>query len=125
MGRRILTDVLQPRAEEIFHLVWDEIRHAGYEKSLNSGIVLTGGGAILEGLPEIAEQIFDLPIRRGSPTRIGGGLADHVASPAFATAVGLTLRAHADWMREATPSGGGPFSRVAETIRGLLREFFQ
>jgi len=125
MGRRILTDVLQPRAEEIFHLVWDEIRHAGYEKSLNSGIVLTGGGAILEGLPEIAEQIFDLPIRRGSPMRVGGGLADHVASPAFATAVGLTQRAHAEWIREAPTNGGGPFSRVAATIRGLLREFFQ
>ena len=60
MARRILSEILQPRAEEIFHLVWDEIRRAGYEKSLNSGIVLTGGGAILEGMPEIAEQIFDL-----------------------------------------------------------------
>ena len=65
MARRILSEILQPRAEEIFHLVWDEIRRAGYEKSLNSGIVLTGGGAILDGIPEIAEQIFDLPIRRG------------------------------------------------------------
>ena len=69
MARRILSEILQPRAEEIFHLVWDEIRRAGYEKSLNSGIVLTGGGAILEGMPEIAEQIFDLPIRRGMPDR--------------------------------------------------------
>ena len=69
MARRILSEILQPRAEEIFHLVWDEIRRAGYEKSLNSGIVLTGGGAILEGMPEIAEQIFDLPIRRGAPDR--------------------------------------------------------
>jgi cell division protein FtsA len=67
MARRILSEILQPRAEEIFHLVWDEIRRAGYEKSLNSGIVLTGGGAILDGMPEIAEQIFDLPIRRGCP----------------------------------------------------------
>ena len=125
MGRRILTDVLQPRAEEIFHLVWDEIRHAGYEKSLNSGIVLAGGGAILEGLPEIAEQIFDLPIRRGTPTGVGGGLVDHVASPAFATAVGLAQRAHAQWLREAPAGRGGPLSRVAETIRGFLREFFQ
>ena len=76
--------------EEIFHLVWDEIRRAGYEKSLNSGIVLTGGGAILDGMPEIAEQIFDLPIRRGCPVGVGG-LADHVNSPTFATGVGLVL----------------------------------
>ena len=84
MARRILSEILQPRAEEIFHLVWDEIRRAGYEKSLNSGIVLTGGGAILDGMPEIAEQIFDLPIRRGCPAGVGG-LADHVNSPTFAT----------------------------------------
>ena len=64
MARRMLSEILQPRAEEIFHLLWDEIRRAGYEKSLNSGIVLTGGGAMLEGMPEIAEQIFDLPVRR-------------------------------------------------------------
>ena len=69
MARRILSDILQPRAEEIFHLLWDEISKAGYEKTLNSGLVLTGGGAVLEGMSEIAEQIFDLPIRRGSPTR--------------------------------------------------------
>ena len=72
---------------------WDDIRRAGYERSLNSGIVLTGGASILEGLPEIAEQIFDLPIRRGVPTGVGG-LADHVASPVFATPVGLTMYAH-------------------------------
>src|SRR5205814_1665868 len=71
MARRILSEILQPRAEEIFHLVWDEIRRAGYEKSLNSGIVLTGGGAILDGMPEIAEQIFDLPMRRGCPSGVG------------------------------------------------------
>jgi cell division protein FtsA len=123
MGRRILTEVLQPRAEEIFHLVWDEIRHAGYEKSLNSGIVLSGGGAILDGLPEIAEQIFDLPIRRGSPTGIAGGLADHVNSPAFATAVGLTRRAHAQWLREAPVNGSGRFGKLAGRLGRLLREF--
>src|SRR5918912_1769341 len=93
MARRILSEILQPRAEEIFHLVWDEIRRAGYEKSLNSGIVLTGGGSILDGMPEIAEQIFDLPIRRGCPAGVGG-LADHVNSPTFATGVGLVLYGH-------------------------------
>src|SRR5918912_973956 len=93
MARRILSEIQQPRAEEIFHLVWDEIRRAGYEKALNSGIVLTGGGSILDGMPEIAEQIFDLPIRRGCPAGVGG-LADHVNSPTFATGVGLVLYGH-------------------------------
>ncbi len=125
MGRRILTEVLQPRAEEIFHLVWDEIRHAGYEKVLNSGIVLTGGGAILDGLPEIAEQIFDLPIRRGTPTGIGGGLVDHVNTPAFATAVGLAQRAYALWLRDAPANGGRPWSALTGRVQRLWREFIQ
>ncbi len=124
MGRRILTEVLQPRAEEIFHLVWDEIRSAGYEKSLNSGIVLTGGGAILEGLPEIAEQIFDLPIRRGAPVKVGGGLADHVNSPGFATAVGLAQRAQRLWQQEEPVNGSGTFSWVTGRLGRIWREFF-
>jgi cell division protein FtsA len=123
MARRILSEILQPRAEEIFHLVWDEIRRAGYEKSLNSGIVLTGGAAILEGMPEIAEQIFDLPIRRGHPAGVGG-LADHVTSPVFATPVGLALYAHHNRPPEQGRGGAGPFSRMTGRIRGIFKEFF-
>src|SRR5947208_16114430 len=93
MARRILSEILQPRAEEICHLLWDEIRRAGFEKSLNAGITFTGGGAMLEGMVEIAEQIFDLPVRRASPEGVGG-LADHVSNPAFATSVGLIMYAH-------------------------------
>jgi cell division protein FtsA len=122
MARRILSEILQPRAEEIFHLVWDEIRRAGYEKALNSGIVLTGGGSILEGMPEIAEQIFDLPIRRGYPANIGG-LIDHVNSPEFATAVGLVIYAHKNYADDTRAASGGALSRVAVRLRGLFREF--
>jgi len=123
MARRILSEILQPRAEEIFHLVWDEIRRAGYEKALNSGIVLTGGGSILEGMPEIAEQIFDLPIRRGCPIGVGG-LADHVNSPTFATPVGLALYAHRNRAPEAARMAAGAFGRVAGRLRGIFKEFF-
>jgi cell division protein FtsA len=124
MPRRILSEILQPRAEEIFHLVWDEIRRAGYEKSLNSGIVLTGGGAILEGLPEIAEQIFDLPIRRGSPAGVGG-LADHVNSPAFASGVGLALHAQRGLAADGGRTAGvGALAWFTGRLGSLLREFF-
>jgi cell division protein FtsA len=125
MARRILSEILQPRAEEIFHLVWDEIRRAGYEKSLNSGIVLTGGGAILDGMPEIAEQIFDLPIRRGCPVGIGG-LADHVNSPTFATGVGVALYGYRNTVGDSAraPVGAGALVRVAGRLRGLFKEFF-
>ncbi len=124
MARRILAEVLQPRAEEILHQLWDEIRHAGYERSLHSGIVLTGGGGILDGMPEIADQIFDLPIRRGCPVGVGG-LTDHVNSPAFATAVGLVMYARRNQMMEHERSiGVGALSRVAGRLRGLFKEFF-
>ena len=124
MSRRILSEILQPRAEEVFHLLWDEVRRAGYERSLNSGIVLTGGGAILDGLPEIAEQIFDLPIRRGCPVGVGG-LVDHVNSPAFATPVGLVMYAHRNQVANgAHPLGVGTLGRVASRLRGLFGEFF-
>jgi cell division protein FtsA len=124
MARRILSEILQPRAEEIFHQAWDEIRRAGYERSLNSGIVITGGGAILEGMPEIAEQIFDLPIRRGSPSS-AGGLSDHVNTPTLATAVGLVQYAQRNHISESPRLvGAGAFGRVAGRLRGLFREFF-
>jgi cell division protein FtsA len=124
MARRILSEILQPRAEEIFHLVWDEIRRAGYEKSLNSGIVLTGGGAILEGMPEIAEQIFDLPIRRGAPAGVGG-LADHVGSPSFATPVGLVLYGQRNQIVEAhRGSSVGALSQITSRLKSIFREFF-
>ena len=124
MARRLLSDILQPRAEEIFHLLWDEIRRAGYENTLNAGIVLTGGAAVLEGTAEIAEQIFDLPIRLGSPSEIGG-LADHAHSPQFATAVGLVMYAHRNYFPESSGLGGaGALGRGAVRLRGLFKEFF-
>jgi cell division protein FtsA len=123
MARRILSEVLQPRAEEMFHLVWDEIHRAGYEKSLNSGIVLTGGAANLEGMTEIAEQIFDLPVRRGSPSGVGG-LADHVSNPSFATAVGLLLRAHRQREQDANHPSSRGIGRLTDLVKGVFREFF-
>jgi cell division protein FtsA len=123
LARRILSEILQPRAEEMFHLVWDEIQRGGFEKALNSGIVLTGGGAILDGMPEMAEQIFDLPVRRGSPGDVGG-LTDHVNSPTFATPVGLVLYAHRHRVSDASGVGVGAFARLTGRLRGIFKEFF-
>lgn len=123
IARRTLSEIIQPRAEEICHLLWAEIRKAGFEQSLNSGIVLTGGGAMLGGMSEIAEEIFVLPIRRGVPQGVGG-LADHVNSPALATAVGLVTYARGSHVGEgARPVGAGAFGRVAGRLRTLFKEF--
>ena len=93
LPRQHLSDILQPRAEEVCHLIYEEIQRAGYERVLNSGIVFTGGSAALEGLAEVADRIFDMPIRCGIPSGVGG-LVDVVADPAYATSVGLVLHAH-------------------------------
>jgi len=90
LSKQLLADIIQPRAEEIFRLVDNDIKRMGFEKSLNSGILLTGGTALLDGLEESAEEIFDLPVRRGDPTGVGG-LQDRVSTPDFATVVGLLL----------------------------------
>jgi cell division protein FtsA len=104
-------------------LLWDEIRRAGYEKSLNSGIVFSGGGALLEGMAEIAEQIFDLPVRRAAPEGVGG-LADHVNNPAFATSVGLCAYTHRHLQLEPARVGAGALGRFTGRIRTLFKEFF-
>jgi cell division protein FtsA len=123
MPRRVLSEILQPRAEEICHLLWDEIRKAGFERSLNSGIVLTGGGAMLDGMVEIAEQIFDLPVRRGAPDGVGG-LADHVNSPAYAVSVGLLMYAHRNAQLEPARVGAGAIGRFTGRLRTLFKDFF-
>ena len=96
LSRQLLADIIQPRAEEIFRLIDNETKRMGYEKSLNSGVVLTGGTALLEGLEEVAEEIFDLPVRRGEPMGIGG-LVDRVSTSDFSTAVGLILYGYNQW----------------------------
>ena len=88
LPRQILSEILEPRIEEIFNLVRQEISRSGFEDRIAAGMVLTGGCSILEGMPELAEQVFNLPVRRGVPKGVGG-LADVVKSPMYATAVGL------------------------------------
>ena len=90
LSRRVLCDILEPRAEEMLTAVQEEIRRAGFDRQLSSGIVLTGSGSLLDGLIEVAEQVFDAPVRLGVPEAVGGP-AEEAARPGFATAVGLAL----------------------------------
>jgi cell division protein FtsA len=85
--------------------------------------VLTGGGSMLEGMVEIAEQIFDLPVRRGAPEEVGG-LADHVNNPTFATSVGLVMYAHRNLQQEPERVGAGAIGRLTGRLRTLFKEFF-
>ncbi|OIP31660.1 MAG: cell division protein FtsA [Deltaproteobacteria bacterium CG2_30_63_29] len=90
LPRRILAEIIEPRVEEIFALVFREIEQSGYADLIASGVVITGGTTILEGMPELAEQVLQMPVRRGLPRGVGG-LVDVVKSPKYATGVGLVL----------------------------------
>jgi cell division protein FtsA len=90
LSRQILSEIIQPRVEEIFRLVAKDLARAGFEDAATAGAVVTGGTSILEGVPEVAEAVFAMPVRRGMPGDIGG-LADIVRSPIHSTAVGLAL----------------------------------
>jgi cell division protein FtsA len=94
IAQQVLSDILQPRAEEIIHFVRTEIRNAGYERQAGAGVILTGGGATLKGFAELAEDILDLPVRVGNPVGFPEALLGRMPQlgrPEFATVSGLVL----------------------------------
>ncbi|PLX89654.1 MAG: cell division protein FtsA [Desulfuromonas sp.] len=124
LSRQLLAEILEPRVEEIFSLVNREIVKSGYEDLIASGVVITGGSAILPGMPELAEQIFNLPVRRGVPLDIGG-LKDVVASPIYATGVGLVKYGSHNIQKQNFKIGQeNVFDRVARRMKEWFSEFF-
>lgn len=123
--RRRLGEILEPRAAEILTLAKEHIEMAGLLDKLGSGVVLTGGSVILEGMPELTERIFRLPARRGVPQYVSG-LVDAVNSPIYATGVGLILSnlqdVHTNGMDRVRPGQGwqGMRERVVEWIRDFF-----
>ncbi|WP_338415137.1 cell division protein FtsA [uncultured Sphaerotilus sp.] len=120
LSRQALAGVIEPRVEEIFSLVQQVIRDSGYEELLSSGIVLTGGSAVMPGMIELAEDIFLKPVRMGIPT-YSGALHDMVASPRASTAMGLLEEARLARLRglRSAPSGG-----TAQGLFGKARDWF-
>jgi cell division protein FtsA len=90
LARQTLAEVVEPRYEELFSLVRDELRRSGFEELIAAGIVLTGGSSKMEGAVELAEEVFHVPVRLGVPQYVEG-LVDVVRNPIHATAVGLLL----------------------------------
>jgi len=124
LSRQLLAEILEPRVEEIFTLVNREIVKSGFEDLIASGVVLTGGSAILPGMPELAEQIFDLPVRRGVPSDIGG-LSDVVNSPIYATGVGLVKYGSRNMQtRNFVIGQENLFDRVTRRMKEWFGEFF-
>jgi cell division protein FtsA len=124
LSRQILAEIIEPRMEEIFTLVHREVLKSGYENLIPSGVVLTGGTASLEGLPELVEQIFNLPVRRGYPAGVGG-LMDVVNNPMYATGVGLVLYGKR-YGAEGRVKGNerGLFGKMGHGMKKFFSEFF-
>jgi cell division protein FtsA len=85
----LLTQIISLRMKELFTLVDNELRTAGFKSKIKAGIVLTGGGSLLRGVTELAEEVFGLPTRIGVPQELGAGLSNEIESPEFATVAGL------------------------------------
>ncbi|TLY36397.1 MAG: cell division protein FtsA [Nitrospirae bacterium] len=125
LSRRVLADVIEPRAEEVFDLVAREIKRAGYEGIVAGGVVITGGTSLMEGMPDMAERVLDLPARRGYPWGVGG-IREQVDNPMYATGVGLILHAlhHQDDLALNGRRGRRGLWRTVDNMKGWFREFF-
>ncbi len=120
LSRQALAGVIEPRVEEIFSLVHQVIRESGYEELLSSGIVITGGSAVMPGMVELGEDIFLKPVRKGIPT-YSGALHDMVANPRSATVMGLLEEARLGRARgqKAAHQAGS-----VKTFMGRLKDWF-
>lgn len=124
VSRQILAEIIEPRVEEIITLVNREVMKAGFEDVVASGVVLTGGSASLEGMVEIAEQVFNLPVRRGLPVGISG-LTDVVNSPMYSTGVGLVLYGYKNRNEDKFRVGQkNIFGKITKRMKEWLSEFF-
>jgi cell division protein FtsA len=124
IAQTVLTEIIQPRAEEIVHIVRNEIRSAGYERQAGAGVILTGGGAMLRGFVELAEDILDLPVRIGTAAGFAERLLEHspqLMGPEFATVTGLVLygdrRRKSYDFHENSTSG---FKKIVARFRSFL-----
>lgn len=120
--RQLLCEVIEPRAEEILSLVHKEVIKSGYKDLLTSGVVLTGGTSMLEGINELTEQVFSLPVRIGYPRGVDG-LSDIVHSPIYSTGVGLIL--YGMKHRTGNGVGNGNGKDVWKTLRNKMRTWFK
>jgi cell division protein FtsA len=121
MSRQLLAEVVEPRYDELFTLVQAELRRSGFEELIAAGVVLTGGTSKMEGVCELAEEIFHMPVRIGTPTGVKG-LSDIVNNPIYSTGVGLLHFA----VQEQTKDGlSETANHEGRGILGKIKDYFQ
>jgi len=117
LSRKTLAEVIEPRVEELYSLVQTELRRSGYEELLSSGVVITGGSSVMQGMVELGEEIFHMPVRVGYPN-YSGALAETVRHPRCATGVGLLLAGFQQHRsRELARMNISTFQQVMERMR--------
>lgn len=123
LPRQILAEILEPRVEEIFSLIKRELQQAGMKNAVSSGLVLTGGASMLEGISEIAESVFEQSVRIGTPRGISG-LVDVVNNPMHATGVGLVMYGakHQEKKKKFRIRDNNIFNRIMRRMRAWLKE---
>jgi cell division protein FtsA len=128
--RQVLAHIIHQRMDEIFNLVLNEIQRAGFAQRLNGGVVITGGAAAMQGVAELAADVFGTGVRIGFPEENIGGLADSVQAPRFSTVVGLALYGAHRTAAGFAPSGrhralaGVGVDRFTRRIKTWLEDFF-
>ncbi|MBI5177812.1 MAG: cell division protein FtsA [Nitrospinae bacterium] len=126
ISRNVLSEIIEPRVDEIFQMIHRDLETSGYLGVIPSGLVITGGTAMLEGITDVAERVFGLPVRRGNPKGVGG-LVDVVNSPQYATAVGLLLFGHRLQKLSGEPKpikGRNMFNNITDKMKGWIEDFF-
>ena len=124
LSRQTLAEVIEPRVEELYSLVQAELRRSGFEELMSSGIVLTGGSAIMQGMVELGEEVFHMPVRLGIPN-YAGGLAEVVKSPRYSTGVGLLLAGHAQHKRnQIIKLSTSSFQQILERMKDWFKGNF-
>jgi cell division protein FtsA len=115
LARQTLAEIVEPRYEELYNLIRDELRRSGFEEAIAAGIVITGGSAKMEGAVELAEEVFHVPVRLGVPQGVTG-LVDVVRNPIHATGVGLLLYARSQYELH----GGGQRPPIAGNVKNVM-----
>ena len=123
LSRQTLAEVIEPRVEELYSMVQKVLKDSGYEELLSSGIVLTGGSSVMQGMVDLGEEIFHMPVRLGVP-RYAGGLSEVVRNPRYATVVGLLLEGMVQTQRGLTARRGWSFKQVMGRMREWLQRNF-
>ncbi|MGQ9685027.1 MAG: cell division protein FtsA [Thiobacillaceae bacterium] len=124
LSMQTLSEVIEPRVEELYSLVQAELRRSGFEEQISSGLVLTGGSSAMKGMVELAEEVFHMPVRVGVPEYVGG-LSERVRSPRYATSVGLLLAGlEKHELDQASKIQGASFKQVFERMKAWFQQNF-